>query len=84
MIEMIEQISIDLSNYCSKQCPFCYNHSRPEGRRPSSSRSTPSPIIVFKSTARRTPSISSLSASATPPRLSITRSSPTAGKCKPS
>jgi len=31
MIEMIEQISIDLSNYCSKQCPFCYNHSRPEG-----------------------------------------------------
>ena len=30
MIEMIEQISIDLSNYCSKQCPFCYNHSRPD------------------------------------------------------
>ena len=24
-------LSIDLSNYCSKQCPFCYNHSRREG-----------------------------------------------------
>ncbi len=28
---MIEIISIDLSNYCSKQCPFCYNHSNKEG-----------------------------------------------------
>jgi len=28
---MIEQLSIDLSNYCSKQCSFCYNHSRREG-----------------------------------------------------
>lgn len=28
---MIEKISIDLSNFCSKQCPFCYNHSRREG-----------------------------------------------------
>lgn len=28
---MIELISIDLSNYCSKQCSFCYNHSRREG-----------------------------------------------------
>ena len=28
---MIELLSIDLSNYCSKQCPFCYNHSRREG-----------------------------------------------------
>lgn len=28
---MIEQLSIDLSNYCSKQCSFCYNHSRKEG-----------------------------------------------------
>lgn len=28
---MIELLSIDLSNYCSKQCPFCYNHSRKEG-----------------------------------------------------
>ena len=27
----IELLSIDLSNYCSKQCPFCYNHSRREG-----------------------------------------------------
>lgn len=28
---MIELLSIDLSNYCSKQCAFCYNHSRQEG-----------------------------------------------------
>lgn len=27
----IELLSIDLSNYCSKQCSFCYNHSRREG-----------------------------------------------------
>lgn len=27
---MIELLSIDLSNYCSKQCPFCYNHSTRE------------------------------------------------------
>lgn len=27
----IELLSIDLSNYCSKQCPFCYNHSHREG-----------------------------------------------------
>ncbi|MBQ9163328.1 MAG: radical SAM protein [Bacteroidaceae bacterium] len=28
---MIELLSIDLSNYCSKQCTFCYNHSTREG-----------------------------------------------------
>ena len=28
---MIEMLSIDLSNCCSKQCPFCYNHSTKEG-----------------------------------------------------
>ena len=28
---MIEQISIDLSNYCSKGCPFCYNSSNKVG-----------------------------------------------------
>lgn len=28
---MIELLSIDLSNYCSKQCSFCYNHSHKEG-----------------------------------------------------
>lgn len=28
---MIEQLSIDLSNYCSKQCSFCYNHSTKDG-----------------------------------------------------
>lgn len=27
----LELLSIDLSNYCSKECPFCYNHSRREG-----------------------------------------------------
>lgn len=27
----IELLSIDLSNYCSKQCSFCYNHSTREG-----------------------------------------------------
>lgn len=31
MSTMIEQISIDLSNYCSKGCPFCYNSSNREG-----------------------------------------------------
>lgn len=28
---MIKLLSIDLSNYCSKECPFCYNHSSREG-----------------------------------------------------
>ena len=28
---MHELLSIDLSNYCTKQCSFCYNHSRREG-----------------------------------------------------
>ena len=28
---MIELLSIDLSNFCTKQCPFCYNHSTKEG-----------------------------------------------------
>lgn len=27
----VELLSIDLSNYCSKQCPFCYNHSTRKG-----------------------------------------------------
>lgn len=30
---MIEILSIDLSNYCTKQCPFCYNHSCKDGER---------------------------------------------------
>ena len=30
-MHQIELLSIDLSNYCSKQCLFCYNHSRREG-----------------------------------------------------
>lgn len=29
---MIDQISIDLSNYCSKGCPFCYNSSNKIGQ----------------------------------------------------
>ena len=28
---MLEILSIDLSNYCSKQCSFCYNHSNKKG-----------------------------------------------------
>lgn len=28
---MIEMLSIDLSNYCSKGCSFCYNHSNTRG-----------------------------------------------------
>lgn len=28
---MLDRISIDLSNFCSKQCVFCYNHSTKEG-----------------------------------------------------
>lgn len=28
---MLDRVSIDLSNYCSKQCDFCYNHSTKEG-----------------------------------------------------
>lgn len=28
----LELLSIDLSNYCSKQCPFCYNHSDDKGK----------------------------------------------------
>lgn len=28
---MIELLSIDLSNFCSKQCSFCYNHSKKDG-----------------------------------------------------
>lgn len=28
---MLDRISIDLSNYCSKQCDFCYNHSTKDG-----------------------------------------------------
>ncbi len=29
--DRLELLSIDLSNYCSKECAFCYNHSRREG-----------------------------------------------------
>lgn len=42
---MIEQLSIDLSNYCSKQCSFCYNHSTREGN----TMWQPSEVITFAS-----------------------------------
>ena len=41
----IELLSIDLSNYCSKQCPFCYNHSTPAGN----TMWKPSEVINFAS-----------------------------------
>lgn len=41
----IELLSIDLSNYCSKQCPFCYNHSTREGN----TMWKPSEVISFAS-----------------------------------
>ena len=40
---MIEQISIDLSNYCSKGCPFCYNSSNHDG----ATSWKPSEVIEF-------------------------------------
>ena len=40
---MIEQISIDLSNYCSKGCHFCYNSSHRDG----STSWKPSEVIGF-------------------------------------
>lgn len=42
---MIELLSIDLSNYCSKQCPFCYNHSQKEGN----TMWLPNEVIAFAS-----------------------------------
>lgn len=42
---MIELLSIDLSNYCSKQCSFCYNHSTREGN----TMWKPSEVIDFAS-----------------------------------
>lgn len=40
---MIEQLSLDLSNYCSKACSFCYNHSHRAG----STLWTPEEVIAF-------------------------------------
>lgn len=40
---MIELLSIDLSNYCTKQCPFCYNHSSKAGN----VMWTPAEVISF-------------------------------------
>lgn len=41
----LELLSIDLSNYCSKQCLFCYNHSTREGN----TMWKPSEVISFAS-----------------------------------
>lgn len=40
---MKEILSIDLSNYCSKRCSFCYNQSSPEG----ATAWLPSEVISF-------------------------------------
>ncbi len=42
---MIELLSIDLSNFCSKECDFCYNHSNKEGN----VAWTPAEVIGFAS-----------------------------------
>ena len=42
---MKELLSIDLSNYCTKRCSFCYNHSNPEG----ATMWKPSEVIGFAS-----------------------------------
>ena len=42
---MLELLSIDLSNYCSKQCSFCYNHSTREGN----TLWRPSEVVAFAS-----------------------------------
>lgn len=44
-LAMIELLSIDLSNFCSKECNFCYNHSNMEGN----VEWTPDEIIEFAS-----------------------------------
>ena len=41
----MELLSIDLSNFCSKKCPFCYNHSTKEGN----VMWTPDEVIAFAS-----------------------------------
>ena len=41
----IELLSIDLSNYCSKECSFCYNHSKKDGN----TLWQPSEVITFAS-----------------------------------
>jgi len=42
---MIELLSIDLSNYCSKQCSFCYNHSTRKGN----TQWKPAEVLLFAS-----------------------------------
>lgn len=42
-MQTIELLSIDLSNYCSKQCGFCYNHSTREGN----VSWTPTEVVAF-------------------------------------
>lgn len=40
---MIQQLSLDLSNYCSKACVFCYNHSHRAGN----TQWQPEEVIAF-------------------------------------
>ena len=54
---MIELLSIDLSNYCSKQCPFCYNHSTREGN----TMWTPQEVIAFAADCVKTGGVKAVS-----------------------
>jgi MoaA/NifB/PqqE/SkfB family radical SAM enzyme len=42
---IIERLSIELTNQCSKRCSFCYNHSHPSG----STSWTPDELVIFLS-----------------------------------
>lgn len=54
---MIELLSIDLSNYCSKQCPFCYNHSTREGN----TMWKPQEVIMFAADCVKTGGVKGVS-----------------------
>ena len=54
---MIELLSIDLSNYCSKQCPFCYNHSTRAGN----TLWKPQEVIAFASDCIRNGGVKAVS-----------------------
>ena len=40
-LPVLDRISIELTNECDKACPFCYNHSHPEGH----TRWTPDDVV---------------------------------------
>lgn len=54
---MLELLSIDLSNYCSKQCPFCYNHSTREGN----TMWKPQEVITFTADCVKTGGVKAVS-----------------------